>query len=139
MKLSRESWILMVLGTADLVTTILWIERGMAREANPLFSYLWNQGLPAFILAKYTFLLGPILIVEWARRRHPGFALWGLRAGALAYVLVYVAGVVGMNHTQVQSRGLSSPIVLSEADSRSNAQEDGLPNGWGAFSGVSSR
>lgn len=100
MKLSRESWMLMALGTADLVTTILWIHQGMAQEANPLFHYFWSQGLPAFIAAKYAFLLGPIGILEWARWRTPGFALWALRAGVLAYVLLYTAGVASLNGTQ---------------------------------------
>ncbi|HZT40992.1 MAG TPA: DUF5658 family protein [Chthonomonadaceae bacterium] len=97
MKLSRESWILILLGSADLATTILWIDRGMAQEANPLFHFFWNQGLLAFIAAKYLFLLGPILILEWARWRRPRFALMGLRTGVLAYVLLYGAGVTGIN------------------------------------------
>ena len=97
MKLSRESWILLVLGTADLVSTILWIERGLAQEANPLFHYFWNQGVPVFVAAKYVFLLGPILLLEWARRRRPRFALWGLRTGVLAYLFLYGAGVASIN------------------------------------------
>ena len=120
MKLSRESWILLVLGTADLMSTSLWIERGLAQEANPLFHYFWSQGLPAFIAAKYAFLLGPIFLLEWARRHKPRFVLWALRSGVLAYVLLYGVGVAGINSHQkpgvdtrghLSSRSFSGPAV----------------------------
>ena len=130
MKLSRESWILLILGTADLVTTILWIERGMAQEANPLFHYFWQQGLPAFIAAKYVFLLGPILFLEWARWHRPRFALMALRTGALAYVVLYVGGVASINSAQAQPLEEASPSMLIEVSSKSASLQSGLPVGF---------
>ena len=124
MKLSRESWILLVLGTADLMSTSLWIERGLAQEANPLFHYFWSQGLPAFIAAKYVFLLGPIFLLEWARRYKPRFVLWALRSGVLAYVLLYGVGVAGINSIHqpgadirghFSERSLHEPAVTDSA------------------------
>src|SRR5579884_1476415 len=99
-KLSPESWILIAIGTADLVTTILWIRQGAAQEANPLFRYYWNHGLLAFIIAKYVCLLGPIMVMEWARRHRPRFVKLALRAVVLAYVGFYGLGVVRLNSNQ---------------------------------------
>ena len=133
MKLSRESWILMLLGSADLATTILWIERGMAQEANPLFHFFWNQGLLAFIAAKYAFLLGPIFLLEYARWRRPRFALWGLRTGVLAYILLYGAGVAGLNGAQAQTQPpltLGFPLVLHTAVHGSHHRHPRLPYGF---------
>ena len=141
MKLAKESWILIILGSADLATTILWIERGMAEEANPLFHFFWNQGLLAFIAAKYLFLLGPILLREWARWRRPRFARMGLRAGALAYVLLYGAGVARINSAQAEplAPGLEAPIVFTTASYRPHHRQDRLQDGLGQGSSLTLR
>jgi hypothetical protein len=108
-QISRESWILIAIGTADLCTTILWIRQGAAQEANPLFHYYWNQGLLAFIVAKYVCLLGPILVMEWARRSKPQFVQWALRAAVLAYVGLYGLGVVRLNSNRAQAEPHEDP------------------------------
>ena len=138
MKLSKESWILLFIGSADLATTILWIERGMAEEANPLFHFFWNQGLLAFIAAKYLFLLGPILLLEWARWRRPRFALMGLRAGALAYVLLYGAGVASINSAQAEplAPDLEAPLVLTQVSYRPHPRQGHLWDGLGPESSL---
>ncbi|HLV79636.1 MAG TPA: DUF5658 family protein, partial [Chthonomonadaceae bacterium] len=84
LKISRESWILFAIGTADLLTTIHWIRQGNAQEANPLFHACWEHGVLAFIVAKYVFLLGPLFILEWARQAKPQLGKWALRSAVLA-------------------------------------------------------
>ena len=76
MKIAKESWIIMAIGLADLITTIIFIQNHGAEEANPLFRRYWEMGLMAFILAKLALLVGPLWVLEWARKRNPAFVSW---------------------------------------------------------------
>ena len=76
MKIAKETWIIMVIGIADLATTILFIRHHGAQEANPLFKHYWEMGLTAFIAAKIAMLVGPLVVLEWARIRNPRFVSW---------------------------------------------------------------
>ena len=97
MKLTKETWIILTIGVADLVTTILFIHHYGAQEANPLFDYYWKLGLSAFVLAKSVCVVGPLLILEWARRHKPHFVRWASRGAILAYLMAYGIGVARLN------------------------------------------
>src|ERR1043166_1808012 len=97
MKLSRESALIIAICVADLVTT-LWFVRGHgAQEANPLMRLFLEQGIIAFILAKCAFCVGPLALIEWARKQHPFFVTCALRTGILLYLGFYGTVVYKIN------------------------------------------
>ena len=98
MKISKETWIIMAIGVADLTTTILFIKNHGAEEANPLFKHYWEMGLAAFILAKMALLVGPLSVLEWARVKRPQFVNWALRGAIVAYLVMYGIGFVRLNN-----------------------------------------
>ena len=88
-----------LIGLADLGSTIVFIERHGAQEANPIFRHFWEMGLGAFIVAKLVCLIGPLLVMEWARQRHPRFVAGALRIAILGYLALYGVGVLHLNRT----------------------------------------
>lgn len=111
MKIARESWVIAALGMADLITTIIFIEHHGAEEANPLFRRLWEMGLYVFIMAKLLLLVGPLAVLEWARKRRPGFTLRALRGGIAGYLILYAAGFVRLNGPAAQANEIAGGVV----------------------------
>jgi hypothetical protein len=97
MKIAKESWIIAAIGVADLVTTIVFIRHHGAQEANPLFRHYWEMGVWAFIVAKMVCLLGPLMVLEWARRRNPRFVAGALRTAIVGYLGFYFVGYMQLN------------------------------------------
>jgi hypothetical protein len=116
MKIAKESWIIAVIGVADLVTTIMFIRHHGAQEANPLFRHYWEMGLPAFILAKMVCLLGPLMILEWARKRNPRFVAGALRTAIAGYIGFYLVGYMQLNGPQAAAAEVApkeSPVYAA--------------------------
>lgn len=80
---------LVTLGLFDLVATILLLAMGMA-EGNPIFSRLLQLGVPIFVLSKVIFLVGPILLIEYARIDHPKSAEQATWIAFTAYAFLFV-------------------------------------------------
>lgn len=97
MKLAKESWIIVVISLADLITTIVFIRHYGAQEANPLFRPYWQMGLGPFVLAKLACLIGPLMLLEWARRRNPRFVIFAMRTTIASYLLCYGVGFSQLN------------------------------------------
>lgn len=97
MKIAKETWIIFCIGLADLATTIVFIQQNGAQEANPLFRHYWEMGLAAFVIAKFALLIGPLYILEWARKRNPRFVNWALRGAIAAYLIMYGVGFAKLN------------------------------------------
>ena len=117
MKIAKETWVILFIGLADLITTIVFIQHHGAREANPLFRRYWEMGLVAFILAKMAMLVGPLCVLEWARKRNPRFVNWALRGAIAAYLVMYSVGFVHLNRTvaradQVAVRNTPPPQAI---------------------------
>jgi len=96
-RISKENWILLAIGLADLVTTVYWIKNHGADEANPLFRYYLELGLPWFAAMKIVLLVCPILMLEWAWRHRPAFTQLGARFAIVAYLIMYGIGIVRIN------------------------------------------
>ena len=114
MKIAKETWIIMAIGVADLATTILFIQHHGAHEANPLFKRYWEMGLTVFIAAKCALLVGPLVVLEWARRRNPHFVSWALRSAIAAYVVMYGVGYMRLNQPpkpEQEYTGLAAPTI----------------------------
>lgn len=92
-----ETGIMIVIGLADLVSTIVFIQRHGAEEANPIFHHYWEMGIGAFVVAKLICLVGPLLVMEWARQRHPRFVAGALRVAIAGYLIMYCVGVFHLN------------------------------------------
>ncbi len=116
MKIAKESWILIGIGVADLISTIVFIQHHGAQEANPLFRHYWKMGVPAFVVAKLVCLLGPILVMEWARQRNPGFVRFALRTAIASYIFVYGVGFMRLNsHTNdAQAATNITPVTAAQ-------------------------
>src|SRR5690349_18137079 len=110
MKIARESWVIAAIGMADLITTIIFIRHHNAQEANPLFKHIWDMGLPAFIIAKLICVTGPLMILEWARRRNPRFVSMALRCVIVGYLGLYGVGVFHLNGSQAHAE---APVLTA--------------------------
>src|SRR5690348_8831099 len=111
MKIARESWVIAAIGIADLVTTIIFIKHHGAHEANPLFRHYWEMGVPAFIAAKMACLLGPLVVLEWARKRNPRFVSRALRGAIAAYLTFYGVGFAKLNSPAARADEISQEMV----------------------------
>lgn len=102
MRITRETWLLLVMGLADLASTVLLIRAGIVHEANPLMAwYLVHFGVWAFCAVKCTMLFCPLLILEWARRIKPHVGRWALRAAVIGYLFLYLGAVWRTNHAYI--------------------------------------
>lgn len=81
---------LATVGLFDLVTSLLWLHNGFG-EGNPLFSALAEHGSLAFALGKILFLAGPILILEFVRKRKPFSAEVGTWVAFVLYAGLYAS------------------------------------------------
>jgi hypothetical protein len=79
----------------DLVTTLMWLNSGFG-EGNPLFGPIAERGLLPLAVAKLGFLIGPVLLLEIARRYRPVTAEVGTWFAAGAYLYLYVGHLLGM-------------------------------------------
>lgn len=111
MKIAKESVVIAVIGLADLVTTIVFIQHHGAQEANPVFRHYWEMGLLVFIAAKLVCLLGPLSVLEWARRRRPRFVSLALRSAIVGYLALYCIGVSHLNTPQAHANEVTRLVA----------------------------
>jgi hypothetical protein len=83
---------LVTIGMFDLLTTLLLLRMGMA-ESNPLFSWLLDYGILAFVVGKLIFLAGPVLLLEYVRTKHPKSAEQGTWVAVGFYALLYISHI----------------------------------------------
>ena len=116
MKISRESALLAILCTADMISTLWLVASGRAVEANPLLAFYLNIGYTWFALVKCLLYLAPIYLLELLRPRRPRFVHILLRIGIMLYLFSYGAGVWWVN-----VRGGSASSPQHEASGRTTA------------------
>jgi hypothetical protein len=114
-KLSRESYILIGLCIADLISTLWLLAGGDAVEGNPIMNAVLSAGVAPFVMAKFAFVAVPLAIFEWARRRRPEFVLAMLRVTIVLYVSVYGAGVWRLNRSSPEERAQSAALEATAA------------------------
>jgi hypothetical protein len=128
MKIARESWLILVIGLADLVTTIVFIRAHGAQEANPLFRRYWEMSPAAFVVAKLMLLAGPLAILEWARRRNPRFVMFALRTAIAGYVVMYGVGYYRLNGPTAYANEMSRYEIHSAVEDKEYVVLAGLPD-----------
>src|SRR5687767_2109880 len=92
-KIHTSTIVLVTIAMFDLVTTLMLLNQGFG-ESNPIFARLAAQGSLAFVLGKLLFLIGPILLLEYVRTKHPSSAEQGTWIAAIFYGFLYVLHLV---------------------------------------------
>jgi hypothetical protein len=93
-----ETSLFAVIGLLDLISTVYLISSRRAVEANPVMAtVIAAYGMVGFAIFKAVMLGGPLAGAEMARKRHPRFVKFALRAGIVAYLLIYVVGSLHYN------------------------------------------
>lgn len=111
MTLTKESLLLIGICTADLASTLILLQNGMAREGNPLMSYYLKCGIGTFVMIKLSLVFLPIFIAEWCKQFKPGFVRFMLRATIVVYVGSYLLVMLTVNTGRLASAG--EPLYYS--------------------------
>lgn len=90
----KETWGLILLVAADAFSTYWLITQGYATEFNPIMDWLIQVSWGAFFAVKFLTLGMAVGLAEWYRRRNPQFVRRWLRFGAVAYLTIWVGGVL---------------------------------------------
>jgi hypothetical protein len=96
-KIARETWLLGLFCTLDMLFTVWLLHKGLAKEANPVMEFYVDRGLWAFIAVKSLLFVAPLTVLELLRRKRPRFVQTLLRVGIAAYLLVYGIGGLRAN------------------------------------------
>ncbi|CUU11261.1 MAG: DUF5658 family protein [Fimbriimonadales bacterium] len=95
--LSNESWAIILICVADLLITLVLIDKGLAEEGNPLMRFYLGHGVWAFVLAKSIMVAAPVVIIEWGLRHRPRTVATLARAGIAGYLGIYALMFLTIN------------------------------------------
>ena len=96
--------VLLILGLADLATTLIWLGSGVAVEANPVMAALLRAGAPVFAGVKLLTLAAYVLAMEWYRRRRSeSFARFVGLLTTIAYAGIYAISFAVVNYPALLS------------------------------------
>ena len=86
--------LLFLFNLVDAFLTVIWVNSGIAVEANPLMAYAMTYGMTFFVLIKITTVVFAIAIL-WSTRKHLGsrIAAVGCSFAMGCLVLYHVAGI----------------------------------------------
>lgn len=94
----RANVLLVMIGLADLITTLFWLATGQATEVNPIMAAVLATSLVLFIFVKVATLGAYVATIEWYRRhRNASFARLVSRVTLIAYVGVYTVSFAAVN------------------------------------------
>ncbi|MER3402581.1 MAG: hypothetical protein C4337_04625 [Armatimonadota bacterium] len=95
--LSNESWAIILICLADLLITLVLIDKGLAAEGNPLMQFYLRHGVWAFVLVKSVMVAAPVVIIEWGLRRRPRTVMALARLGIAGYLGIYTLMFLTIN------------------------------------------
>ena len=82
--------VVLAIGLADLITTLVWLHTGRCIEVNPVMATVLKAGMPIFALVKLSTLAAYIYVMEWYRHnRSATFAQLVGRITVTAYCAIY--------------------------------------------------
>jgi len=87
--MSREGAFLFFVCLMDALSTYVFLQLNIAREANPLLSSVASSSPGLFLCVKLLTFVPAIGLAEWYRRINPAFVRRGLRLAAAVYLGVY--------------------------------------------------
>ncbi len=100
--LTWAAGLVIVLNLVDALWTLVFIETGVADEANPLMLRALDHGWVGFMAIKLALVsLSVLLLWRLRHRRAAALALW---SGAMAYTLVVAYHVSNAHHLAVAAR-----------------------------------
>jgi Domain of unknown function (DUF5658) len=88
--------LLIALNILDALFTLIYVDSGVATEANPVMRALLAVGPSAFLLAKISVVSASVYLL-W-RYRHHRLAVVGLFGGAAAYTLLVAYHLTMLPH-----------------------------------------
>jgi hypothetical protein len=97
MKLMRESLVLIAIGIADLISTLILLSNKGNLEGNPLMSFYLQFGIGVFVIVKLGLLFLPVFVAEWSKLHSPKFVRWMLRGAITLYLGSYVVLFIAVN------------------------------------------
>ena len=95
--------VLLAVGLVDLLTTLVWVQAGLAIEVNPIMAALLRVGVPAFVGVKLLTLAAYVLTMEWYRRRNEPFVRRVGLATVVAYTGIYAVSFTVVNYSALLS------------------------------------
>ncbi|NLN77053.1 MAG: hypothetical protein GX139_12205 [Armatimonadetes bacterium] len=91
--------LLVVVGLADLLSTLYWLKTGQAIEVNPVMAAVLQCGTGIFIAVKLATLGSFVGVMEWYRRhRNPAFARLVGSATLIGYLSIYAVSFCCVNY-----------------------------------------
>jgi hypothetical protein len=111
-EVSLESYVLGLICTIDMISTILLVRSGKAIEANPVLMPFMAHGIGCFFVAKTMLFVVPLFSLELFRNKRPLFVRKMLRVCIAAYLVSYCIGVMHVN----QARHAPPTQIASRAD-----------------------
>ncbi len=88
---------LVLLGVADAASTLFFVGRGLATEANPLMAWCLEQGAMVFLVVKTLSFAPFVAMCEIYRRRNPVTGRMFIRLGFWGYLFAYLLLVLLVN------------------------------------------
>ena len=89
---------ILVVGVADLATTLFWVNAGLATEVNPIMAALLGVGVLPFVAVKLLTLGAYVAVMEWySRARSSTFARAVGNITVLAYLGIYAVSFTFVN------------------------------------------
>lgn len=85
-----ETVLLMALGLADLVSTVVLHQLGLIVELNPIMRPLLERSTSLFVLAKVATLAGAYITLQLYRARDEEFCRMAARWGTITYAAVWL-------------------------------------------------
>jgi hypothetical protein len=119
MKFAKETWLLALICTLDMLSTAWLLGMHLAREANPIMRFYVDQGILTFIAVKTLLFFAPLYVLELLRRYRPLFIRKLILVGIAAYVLVYCVGVAAVNS---RSDAAGTQVAAPGGDDRMSRQ-----------------
>ncbi|MDO8681906.1 MAG: DUF5658 family protein [Armatimonadota bacterium] len=97
MTLMRESWILIAICMADLLTTLGLLADKNVFEGNPLMKFYLDLGVGMFIAVKLILVVMPLFLAEYSKQFSPVFVRSMLRLAIVVYIGAYTLLFAGVN------------------------------------------
>lgn len=88
-----DSMLFFFVCSLDMLSTLLWVQQGVAKEANPWLAECMRVSPLCFCAAKSISYVPVLLICAYYRSTYPRCVALGLRWGVFGYIALYAIGV----------------------------------------------
>jgi len=92
----KETVWLMAICLLDAAYTLVAVQLGWAKEANPLLAQALSHSAQLFVAVKALSFVAPLMVLELLRERWPDVIQRGIRAALLGYVALYLLGSIAL-------------------------------------------